>query len=761
MISKSIRAGWVFLGFLVLGNTCTRVVPTPQILALLGVSSNANSSNSSNASSATISFSNTSYTFTNGTPISALTPSTSSTPTSCSATPSLPTGLNLSSTCVISGTPTVTQSATVHKITAEMSEGSASTDITVTVNANISSAKAITSFRITTPSTSGFITGNNISVTVPFGTAITSLVAVFTTTGVSVRIGAATQTSGVTTNNFSSDVVYTVTAEDGSSSSYTVSVIVASNTAKDITSFGFNNSLQTTFTGNNISVLVPNGTSLTSLIANFTATGTAVNIGAIPQTSGVTTNDFSAPVSYVVTAGDSSTKTYTVTVSVAGVSDKDITAFSFISPAITGSITGTNISITVPFGSDVTALVANFTSTGSNVRIGSTTQTSGTSSNNFSSPITYIVTAADSSTKSYLVTVTIAASTNSAIVNGSFQSGTITNVINTSSATLSRPVDLSKSFVYCGAKIGGSAAANMITCQLTSPTTVSVTSGQSSATGTTANWYVVEYAFGVTVQRGSSNMTTGASGSGRTFQNITINAVDLTKSFVIVYTKTTNTSLDLDEERSVMGYFLNNTSLRLARQSSSTFDTTTEWQVVEFSGANVQSSGSAPLTLAASASTVNQILGSSVDLTKSFLLFNVNASSGVIGREEQLYLRGRFSSTNTITFTRRGNDAVSLDISWYVIEMTDGTTVQNGSTTIAGGGGTSVAANLGSAVNTGKTMVVWTNDTVGENGVSNATSTQDSGTYSVLFNTTTQLQFERNNDENNAATIDWFTIEFQ
>jgi len=61
--------------------------------------------------------------------------------------------------------------------------------------------------------------------------------------------------------------------------------------------------------------------------------------------------------------------------------------------------------VTVPFGTDVTNLVATFTSTGVNVKVGAAVQTSTATANNFSSPVTYTVTAADTSTVDYIVTV--------------------------------------------------------------------------------------------------------------------------------------------------------------------------------------------------------------------------------------------------------------------------------------------------------------------------------------------------------------------
>jgi len=97
-------------------------------------------------------------------------------------------------------------------------------------------------------------------------------------------------------------------------------------------------------------------------------------------------------------------------------SDKTITAFSFtaagnaaLSNDVAGTISGTDITVTVPYGTDVNALVATFTTTGTGLVVGSTAQTSGTTANNFTSPVTYTVEAEDGTTLDYIVTVTIAA----------------------------------------------------------------------------------------------------------------------------------------------------------------------------------------------------------------------------------------------------------------------------------------------------------------------------------------------------------------
>ncbi|MBA4419110.1 MAG: hypothetical protein C0392_14570, partial [Syntrophus sp. (in: bacteria)] len=301
---------------------------------------------------------------------------------------------------------------------------------TVTVTLAPNPAKAITAYSFV--GYGGFAGTINepaktIAVTLPFGTNVTNLIATFTTTGTGVTIGAVVQTSGVTANDFTAPVAYTVTAADASTAIYTVTVTLAPNPAKAITAYSFvgyggfagtiNEPAKT------IAVTLPFGTNVTNLIATFTTTGTGVTIGAAVQTSGATANDFTAPVAYTVTAADASTAIYTVTVTLAPNPAKAITAYSFVGY---GGFAGTinevakTIAVTLPFGTDVTNLIATFTTTGTGVTIGAAVQTSGATANDFTGPLLYTVTAADASTAIYTVTVTLAPNPAKAITAYSF-----------------------------------------------------------------------------------------------------------------------------------------------------------------------------------------------------------------------------------------------------------------------------------------------------------------------------------------------------
>jgi hypothetical protein len=288
----------------------------------------------------------------------------------------------------------------------------------------------------------GTITGTIITATVPYGTDVSALVATFTHDGGNIKIGSVRQTSGTTANNFASAVSYTIMAEDGTTKDYIVTITVASIGAKEITAFSFSQdyplihtvyvngvpkniygSLTQTaiISGTNITATVPYGTNVSIYRATYTTTGFAVYVGEINefndgQKSGDTYNHFGSPLTYTVLAFNGDTQNYTVNVTIAPNDAKEITTFSFIdknaslSSTITSTISGTNITATVPYGTDVTALVATYTTTGLSVSVGGTAQTTGTTVNNFSSALTYTVLAANGDTQNYTVNVTIAES---------------------------------------------------------------------------------------------------------------------------------------------------------------------------------------------------------------------------------------------------------------------------------------------------------------------------------------------------------------
>jgi hypothetical protein len=92
---------------------------------------------------------------------------------------------------------------------------------------------------------------------------------------------------------------------------------------KDIISFEFHSSdnsnlstdYNTSFAGDAITGVLPLGTNLSALKADFTTSkNVVILVNGQVQTSRVTANDFRQPVVYTVKAEDGSTKNYTVTI---------------------------------------------------------------------------------------------------------------------------------------------------------------------------------------------------------------------------------------------------------------------------------------------------------------------------------------------------------------------------------------------------------------------------------------------------------------
>lgn len=164
---------------------------------------------------------------------------------------------------------------------------------------------------------------------------------------------------------------------------------------------------------------LPYGTNVTSLIATFAvSTGATVSINGTAQVSGTTANNFTSALTYTVTAEDGTTsKTFTVEAPVAAANaDTSITAFS-----ITSNVSGTSvdyagdidtaahtIKVFIPYDiADKTALAANYTlgSNLSSVTVGGVSTASGAAAN-FSSTVTFKVTAQNGTSQDYVATLT-------------------------------------------------------------------------------------------------------------------------------------------------------------------------------------------------------------------------------------------------------------------------------------------------------------------------------------------------------------------
>lgn len=191
---------------------------------------------------------------------------------------------------------------------------------------------------------------STVNIKVPAATSLNSL-----TPSITFSEGATSNPASGQTVNFASPVTYTVTAEDGTTKKdWTVTVENASN-ANDITAFQVtgqlgNAAINTTTHTVNAEVLF--GTDLTTLAPTISVSNSAT----ISPTSGSSQN-FSSPRTYTVTAEDGTTQDWTVTVSTyAGATTGFITTWKTNNTGtssdnqITIPTTGTGYNYTVNWG---------------------------------------------------------------------------------------------------------------------------------------------------------------------------------------------------------------------------------------------------------------------------------------------------------------------------------------------------------------------------------------------------------------------------
>ncbi len=157
-----------------------------------------------------------------------------------------------------------------------------------------------------------------------------------------------------------------------------------------------------------VSLTVPFATDETSLVATYTLTeGATAKVGDVAQESGVTANDFTSPVTYTLEA-DTLTQDWVVTVTEEAASTgNDIVTFRLegLDPAVNGVVSAADhtVAVEVPSGTDVTALVPTIA-----VSENATLAPESGVAQDFTSPVTYTVTAQDGTAQDWVVTVTVA-----------------------------------------------------------------------------------------------------------------------------------------------------------------------------------------------------------------------------------------------------------------------------------------------------------------------------------------------------------------
>jgi len=314
-----------------------------------------------------------------------------------------PDNIVLSSDASISpaaGEPQDFTSPVVYTVTAQNGINTRNWTVTVTV-VPLNTATDISSFSIPELIEPASINPefHFVSGRVAYGTDVSSLVP-----SIEISRGASISPAAGVPTDFSSAVIYTITAEDGIAvQDWVVLILIEPNTETDITSFEIPELLVPAAIDNvlhTVTAATRHGTDLSALIPSIGISEGAV----IHPASGVLT-DFSSPVVYTVTALDGiSTQDWIVNVIEGPPSSQtDIISFEIPEMPSPATIHGAVqlITGTVPYGTDLSSLVPSIT-----LSYGASIHPEAGISTDFSAPVTYTVTAEDGNTvEQWLVTI--------------------------------------------------------------------------------------------------------------------------------------------------------------------------------------------------------------------------------------------------------------------------------------------------------------------------------------------------------------------
>jgi surface protein len=259
---------------------------------------------------------------------------------------------------------------------------------------------------------SDVVYGNGtIDIEVPFGSpSLSSLVAIYELSpGATAEIGGTPQESGVTSNDFSGNVTYTVTALDAiTTQDWVITTTIGPNPANDIENFDIANMVgdeAINFDNHTVSITMPYNTDR-AVLTPFIAVSTGATIDPLSNTP----QDFTSTFSYTVTSESGIAQDWTIDVTNELNNETNITSFVIPNQVVEESIDFDNHTILVrmPFGTDVTALIPTISlSPGATI-----TPTSGTP-RDFTNPVVYNVIPEDNSaSQSWTITVEVDASPN-------------------------------------------------------------------------------------------------------------------------------------------------------------------------------------------------------------------------------------------------------------------------------------------------------------------------------------------------------------
>jgi len=185
-------------------------------------------------------------------------------------------------------------------------------DLYVEASATLSSSADITAFTINNQigSTTINAAAATVQINVPIGTNLTNIIP----TGIAISPQSTISPSVTSALDFTNPVTYTVTAQNGSTKQWTVTVTPTASIEKEILNFRLSNAQIGNAIINSVSgtitVNVPNGTNVSNVVPQQLVVSNGATVSPLPTVA----QNFSSAVVYTITAQNNSTNQFTVTI---------------------------------------------------------------------------------------------------------------------------------------------------------------------------------------------------------------------------------------------------------------------------------------------------------------------------------------------------------------------------------------------------------------------------------------------------------------
>ncbi len=260
-------------------------------------------------------------------------------------------------------------------------------------------------------------------------------------------------------------------------------------------------------------------------------------------------------------------------------------------------------------------------------------------------------------------------------------------------------------------------------------------------TTTTIKWQAIESSE-FYVQRGTRAFTTSEN-----VLNITLsNPINISSSFVVVEGRCNTGTTSSNNAGFFLAEIKTSTIVQIERGQASLCAATASYQVVDYEGSNVQSKR---ISFGVTGTTLGDSLLQSVNLSNSFLVFGVSASSGNDPGMDTNMIYGEIDSSSSVLFTRSGDAGTSnRDIVYYVIENSEANVQRNTISTT-----TDITETLTPAVNLSKAFHI---STITNSGGGQSYANKE---YTAEFTNNVSLFFDKITGSN-IEGISWEVVEF-